>query len=65
MYVGQGDRIANRLRDHREKFWFRQPIIQSGAFIGINEKALRQKMEKVLIKFLKSGAVLNKQDVDR
>jgi transcriptional regulator with XRE-family HTH domain len=27
IYVGQGDNIATRLRDHHQKFWFRQPIV--------------------------------------
>lgn len=65
IYVGQGQKISTRLRDHHEKFWFRQPIVQYAAFVGIDEKVLREKIEKVLIKFLKSNAVLNQQNVDR
>lgn len=65
IYVGQGQKISTRLRDHHQKFWFRQPIVQYAAFVGIDNKELREQIEKVLIKFLKSNAVLNQQNVDR
>jgi transcriptional regulator with XRE-family HTH domain len=65
IYVGQGQKISARLRDHAEKFWFRPPIVQSAAFMEIDKKELREQIEKVLIKFLKSNAVLNQQNVDR
>ena len=65
VYVGQGMKIAMRLRDHREKFWFKPPIVQNAAYVGIESKVLREKIEKVLIKFLKSNAVLNQQNVER
>jgi transcriptional regulator with XRE-family HTH domain len=65
IYVGQGQKISARLRDHVEKFWFRPPIVQNAAFVGIDNKELREQIEKVLIKFLKSNAVLNQQNVDR
>ena len=65
LYVGQGQNIATRLRDHHQKFWFRAPIVQHAAFVGVDNKSLREQIEKVLIKFLKSNAVLNQQNVDR
>lgn len=65
IYVGQGQKISARLHDHAEKFWFRPPIVQNAAFVGIDKKELREQIEKVLIKFLKSNAVLNQQNVDR
>ncbi len=65
IYVGQGQRISARLRDHHEKFWFRPPIVQNAAYVGIDNKLLREQIERVLIKFLKSNAVLNQQNVDR
>ncbi len=65
IYVGQGQRIAVRLRDHHQKFWFRPPIVQNAAYVGVADKQLREQIEKVLIKFLKSNAVLNQQNVDR
>lgn len=65
IYVGQGQKISSRLRDHHEKFWFRPPIVQNAAYVGIDNKDLREQIERVLIKFLKSNAVLNQQNVDR
>jgi len=65
IYVGQGADIKKRIRDHRDKFWFKSPIVQTGAYVEIDDKALREKVETVLIRFLKSNAVINKQNVDR
>jgi transcriptional regulator with XRE-family HTH domain len=65
IYVGQGQKISNRLDEHHQKFWFRPPIVQNAAYVGIDNKELRERIEKVLIKFLKSNAVLNQQNVDR
>lgn len=65
IYVGQGADIRNRLRQHRDKFWFKQPIVHTAAYVKIEEKSLREKVETLLIRFLKSNAVINKQNVDR
>jgi ribosome-binding protein aMBF1 (putative translation factor) len=65
IYVGQGRNIFARLRDHYEKFWFKPPIVQNAAYVGIDNRQLREQIERVLIKFLKSNAVLNQQNVDR
>jgi transcriptional regulator with XRE-family HTH domain len=65
IYVGQGADIRRRIRDHREKFWFKAPIVQTGAYVKIDEASLREKVETLLIRFLKSNAVINKQNVDR
>ena len=64
IYVGQGE-IKRRIRDHRDKFWFKPPIVETGAYVRIDERALREKVETILIRFLKSNAVINKQKVDR
>jgi transcriptional regulator with XRE-family HTH domain len=65
IYVGPGSDIKRRIKDHSEKFWYRQPIVDTGAFVKIDEKGLREKVETLLIRFLKSNAVINKQNVDR
>lgn len=65
IYVGQAQNISKRLADHSDKFWFKPPIVQNAAYVGIEDRILREKIEKVLIKFLKSNAVLNQQNVDR
>ena len=65
IYVGQGADIKRRIRDHRDKFWFKSPIVEAGAYVKINEKELRERVETLLIRFLKSNAVINKQNVDR
>jgi transcriptional regulator with XRE-family HTH domain len=65
IYIGKAENISQRVRDHEEKFWFKRPIVDRAAFIEIKDSKLRHQVEQVLIKFLKSNAVINKQSVDR
>lgn len=65
IYVGQGGNIRARIASHIDKFWFKRPIVEAAAYVKIDEKSLREKVEKLLIRFLKSNAVINKQNVDR
>ena len=65
VYVGQGKNISTRIKDHHEKFWFKHPIVDTASYIEIAEEDLRVRIESLLIKFLKSNAVLNKQKVER
>lgn len=65
IYVGQGISISRRIREHHEKFWFKKPIVDDGAYIEISDKRIREQIEKILIRFLKQNAVLNKNNVDR
>ncbi len=65
IYVGKATNIAERVDDHKEKFWFKQPIVQSAAYIEIKDKTLRDQVETVLIQFLKNNAVINKNKTAR
>ncbi|MFT3937358.1 helix-turn-helix domain-containing protein [Rhodopseudomonas sp.] len=65
VYIGKGDNIALRVRSHQEKKWFVRPIVENGSYVEIKEAKLRHSVEQVLIKFLKSNAIINKQSVDR
>ena len=65
VYVGQGKDIASRIKDHHEKFWFKHPIVDTASYIEVKNAALREQIESLLMKFLKSNAVLNKQKVER
>jgi transcriptional regulator with XRE-family HTH domain len=65
IYVGQAGDMKRRIRDHTDKFWFRSPIVETGAYIVVKEGDLRVKIETLLIRFLKSNAVINKQNVER
>lgn len=65
IYVGQGSDIRRRIRDHQEKFWFKHPIVETAAYVTIEDERLRKSVETLLIRFLKSNAVINKQNVDR
>jgi transcriptional regulator with XRE-family HTH domain len=64
IYVGKAKKIAGRLGSHEQKFWFKYPIVAYGSFIEVMDKNTRHQLEQVLIKFLKTNAVLNKQSVE-
>jgi transcriptional regulator with XRE-family HTH domain len=66
IYVGQSGNIRQRIRnDHVDKFWFKRPIVELGAYVEIKEQKLRGQIEKILIRFLKSNALINIRHVDR
>ena len=65
IYVGEGSNVRKRIKDHEEKFWFKRPIVESASWIRIDDQQLRKQIEALLIKFLKSNAVINKQHVER
>ena len=65
IYVGEGKNVRKRIKDHEDKFWFKRPIVESASWIKVNDEKTRVQIETLLIKFLKSNAVLNKQNVDR
>lgn len=66
VYVGQSQSIRQRIRnDHTTRFWFKQPFVQAAAYVRIEDQALRKKIEKIMIKFMRSTAVVNRHHVDR
>lgn len=65
VYVGRSKNIKTRVSAHAYSFWFRYPIVSHAAYVEIKDSELRKQVEQILIKFLKSNAVLNKQYVDR
>jgi|GEM_PF-826120 len=67
IYVGKAFRqtIKKRVKQHDDKFWFKKPIVNHGAYIEVGNETLCDQIEQILIKFLKSNAVINKQHVDR
>ena len=69
IYVGKAQNIAGRIADthtgHWDKFWYKSPIVHTGAYVRIDDERLRHQIETVMIRFLKSNAVINKQGVRR
>lgn len=65
MYVGESDSIRRRLRDHVDKFWFKRPIVETAGYVRIDNSRLRRQVEATMIRFLKSNAVINRQNVRR
>lgn len=69
IYVGKAKIIADRISDphtgHWNKFWYRSPIVHTGNFVRIDDETLRHQIESVMIRFMKSNAVINKQGVRR
>jgi transcriptional regulator with XRE-family HTH domain len=66
VYVGKSETsIKLRINSHKEKKWFTQPFIDKAAYVQINDIETIRKVERLLIKFLKSNAVINEQFVIR
>jgi len=65
VYVGMATSIATRIADHSTRFWFNRPIVERAAYVPIKDEKLRRQVETILIKFLKSNAIINKQQVER
>jgi transcriptional regulator with XRE-family HTH domain len=65
IYVGQSVNLRKRIRSHVDRFWFKPPIVYSGSFINVLDETLRNQIERLLIKFLRSNAVLNQMHVER
>ncbi len=65
IYVGKAGKISSRLHDHSSRFWFKPPLVETGAYIEIHNQLLRDQIETVLIQFLKNNAVINKQKTVR
>ena len=65
IYVGKSRRISDRIKYHQDRFWFKEPTVEKAAYIEVPDDDLRGKLEKILIKFLKSNAVLNKHHAGR
>jgi transcriptional regulator with XRE-family HTH domain len=65
IYVGKASKISIRLNDHHSRFWFKRPLVETGAYIEIPDSKLRDQIETVLIQFLKNNAVINKQKTVR
>jgi len=65
IYVGMGSNIADRIAAHQDKFWFKRPVVERAAYVSIKNEKLRRQIETILIKFLKSNAIINKQGVER
>ena len=59
VYVGQSQNIRKRLRDHQDKWWYREEIVVHASFIKIDDKQLRMQVESIMIKFLKSFTLFN------
>lgn len=67
VYVGKAVKraIRNRVKEHNDRFWFKRPIVDRASFIEIKDEKVCSQVEQVLIKFLKSNALFNKQHVER
>lgn len=65
IYVGMGSSIARRCRDHEQKFWYKSPVVYKASYVEVQDRTLREQIERVMIRFMKTNAVINKQLVER
>jgi hypothetical protein len=66
VYVGRATKrtIGTRVREHAEKFWFKSPVVHAASYLEIEDEALCKQTEQVLIKFMRTHLLLNKQGVE-
>jgi len=65
IYVGMAKNVGERIKQHHDKWWFRDPIVQKASYVQVKDDRQRAQIEAILIGFLKSNAVFNKQQVQR
>jgi hypothetical protein len=69
VYVGETGDLHRRMKDyfspHRRMWWVSQPIVETASFIPVEDTKARKRLEKILIRFLKSNAVMNRIHVRR
>ena len=64
VYIGKSNSsLATRIFEHKEKFWYKSPVIKEGSYIVVNDKKLCNKMEKILIQIL--NPLVNKNDTKK
>ena len=64
VYIGKSNSsLATRISGHKEKFWYKPPVITYGSYIVVNDKKLCNKMEKILIRLL--DPLVNKNDTKK
>ncbi len=64
VYVGKSNTsLATRVSQHKEKFWYKSPVITHGSYIVVNNKKLCNRMEKILIELL--NPLVNKNDTKK
>lgn len=64
LYVGKGVNIKSRIRDHISRKWYARKIVGAVSYLEVEEEDLRDKIESVLISFMKSNSVVNKQKTE-
>lgn len=66
VYVGRATKrpISARVREHSERFWFKSPVVHSASYLAIDDENLCKQTEQVLIKFMRTHLLLNRQGVE-
>jgi transcriptional regulator with XRE-family HTH domain len=66
VYVGKSrSDVRSRVKDHQTRFWFKHPLVVRGSFLAVDDPAMCDKIEAILIKFLGNHALLNAKGVVR
>jgi transcriptional regulator with XRE-family HTH domain len=66
VYVGKSrSNVRGRVKDHQTRFWFKPPLVVRGSFLAIEDPAMYDKIETILIRFLGNHALLNAKGVVR
>jgi hypothetical protein len=55
---------ASHIKAYQDRLWFKSPIVEYASYVPVQNAKLRHQIERILIKFLKANAVLNKQQTE-
>jgi transcriptional regulator with XRE-family HTH domain len=66
VYVGRATKrpISVRVREHSEKFLFKSPVVHTASYLEITDESLCKQTEQILIKFMRTHLLLNRQGVE-
>ena len=65
VYVGQGQNISKRCKNHEQKFWYKAPSVVEAYYVPVDSDVLRDHLETLLIQCLGPHNVFDEHLTDR
>ena len=60
--IGETGNLRSRLQQYRDDcWWFREPTVETFAYVAVKDDEIRKQIEKVIIKLVGSYAIFNRQ----
>lgn len=60
--IGETGHLRTRMRQYKDDcWWFREPTVETFAYVVMDDEETRKRIEKILIKLVGSRAIFNRQ----